>query len=210
VGIIGIVDFIIIGFIVLSAIILHEYAHGWSANQLGDPTAKLAGRLSLNPIRHIDPVGTLLIPGILLTMRYLGMNVFIFGWAKPVPVNFSRLRDPKRDMMIVGMAGPLVNIVLAVFLSLFLKLDISDRAYELMAVGIFVNLLLAIFNLIPVPPLDGSRLVMGLLPGRYAFYYSQLERYGIVIVVLLLMAGMFERIIFPLIILSARFLGVSL
>ncbi len=209
-GIIGIVDFIIIGFIVLSAIILHEYAHGWSANQLGDPTAKLAGRLSLNPIRHIDPVGTLLIPGILLTMRYLGMNVFIFGWAKPVPVNFSRLRDPKRDMMIVGMAGPLVNIVLAVFLSLFLKLDISDRAYELMAVGIFVNLLLAIFNLIPVPPLDGSRLVMGLLPGRYAFYYSQLERYGIVIVVLLLMAGMFERIIFPLIILSARFLGVSL
>ena len=129
--------------ILLSAIILHEYAHGWVAYRCGDRTAKLAGRLTLNPLKHIDPVGTILLPGMLLILRATGHNVFIFGWAKPVPVNFFALRHPKRDMIWVGLAGPAMNIGLALLFSSAMKTDIFPQEREFFILGVFVNLLLA-------------------------------------------------------------------
>jgi len=190
------------------AIVLHEYAHGWVANRLGDPTAKMAGRLTLNPFKHIDPIGTVLLPGLLIAMRMMGYNTFVFGWAKPVPVNFMRLRNPKRDMILVGMAGPAINVVMAVLFSLLMNLDLSFENLELVVIAIFVNLLLAVFNMIPVPPLDGSRLVMGLLPDKLALPYIRLERYGILIVVVLLWLGVFEKAILPIVEYLGGLLGV--
>jgi Zn-dependent protease len=201
-------DILAIILIVFFAIILHECAHGWVAYRLGDPTAKQAGRLTLNPFKHIDPFGTVLLPGILLLLRFLGYNTFVFGWAKPVPVNFLRLHHPKRDMIWVGLAGPATNIGLAFIFSLLLKTSSSVAHYDPLIFGVFINLLLAIFNLIPVPPLDGSRVVMGLLPNRYALPYSRLERYGILIVIALLYFGLFEHIIVPLILFCGQLLGV--
>ena len=172
--------------ILFFAIILHECAHGWAALRLGDPTAKLAGRLTLNPLKHVDPFGSVALPAILLTLRALGYDVFVFGWAKPVPVNFMRLRNPKRDMMWVGAAGPATNVVLAVLFSIVYRISPSPAMMDVMKFAIFINLLLAFFNLIPIPPLDGSRIVMGLLPRRLMILYGQLERYGILIVIVLL------------------------
>lgn len=189
----------------LPAVILHECAHGWVANKLGDSTAKLAGRLTLNPIKHIDPVGTIMLPGLLFLIR----SPVLFGWAKPVPVNFQNLRHPKRDMMWVGMAGPAINIILAVFLSFLLKLNIPSMAHELITTAVFINLVLAIFNLIPIPPLDGSRLIMGLLPFRFAILYSRLEKFGIIIVFLLLYSGLLEKVVWPLVVHLANFLGAK-
>ena len=203
------IDIVAVVIILFSAIILHEYAHGWTAYQLGDPTAKNAGRLTLNPLKHVDPFGTVLLPTILLTLRFLGYNTFVFGWAKPVPVNFSRLRNPKRDMMWVGLAGPAMNISLAVIFSLILKMQPSPEYYEFFGFAVFINLLLAVFNMIPIPPLDGSRLVMGLLPDRYFLLYSRLERHGILIVILLLYLGLFERVIIPVITFLSQLLGVQ-
>ena len=198
----------IIVVILFFAIILHECAHGWVAYRLGDPTAKQAGRLTLNPFRHVDPVGTILLPAILLTMRLMGVNTFVFGWAKPVPVDFTRLRHPKRDMIWVGLAGPAMNIGLALIFSVFFKMA-GDTVYgEALAFAVLINLLLAIFNLIPIPPLDGSRLVMGLLPRKFLLPYARLERYGILIVFLLLYFGLFERIVIPIINFLGRLLGV--
>ena len=195
--------------ILFSAIILHEFAHGWTAYQLGDPTAKQAGRLTLNPLKHIDPVGTVLLPAILLTLRFMGHDVFVFGWAKPVPVNFTRLRNPKKDMMWVGAAGPVTNVSLAILFS-FLAKSYSSSAYaEFLAFAVFINLLLAVFNMIPIPPLDGSRVVMGLLPDRYLRPYSQLEPYGILIVIVLLYFGLFDRVIAPVMIFCGQLLGVQ-
>ncbi len=195
--------------ILLFAIILHEYAHGWTAYQLGDSTAKQAGRLTLNPLKHIDPFGTVLLPAILISLRFLGYDVFVFGWAKPVPVNFMRLRNPKKDMMWVGVAGPITNIGLAIAFSVLAKMFPSSAYAELFGFGVFINLLLAIFNMIPIPPLDGSRLVMGLLPNQLSIPYSRLERYGILIVIALLYFGLFERIIIPAIVFFGQLLGVQ-
>ena len=205
-----IIDILTIILILFSAIILHEYAHGWTAYQLGDPTAKRAGRLTLNPLKHMDLFGTILLPAILLTLRFLGHNVFVFGWAKPVPVNFMRLRNPKKDMIWVGMAGPITNIGLAIFFSVLAKAYPSPEYSEFFVLAIFINLLLAVFNMIPIPPLDGSRLVMGLLPDRYLILYSRLERYGIFIVIVLLYFGLFEKIIVPVITFCGQLLGVQL
>lgn len=193
--------------ILFSAVILHEYAHGWAAYKLGDSTAKDAGRLSLNPLKHIDPFGTLLLPTALIVLRMLGFPVFIFGWAKPVPVNFHRLNNPRRDMIWVGLAGPLINILLAVIFSQWLKTDLPSAASQLMEMAIFFNLLLATFNMIPIPPLDGSRLVMGLLPGRYAAFYSRLEPYGILIVAALIPLGLFHHVVLPAVVWMAHLLG---
>jgi Zn-dependent protease len=204
-----IIDTLTIILILFSSIILHEYAHGWVAYQLGDPTAKQAGRLTLNPLKHIDLFGTILLPGVLILLRYLGYDLFVFGWAKPVPVNFTRLRHPKKDMMWVGIAGPMTNISLAVFFSLLAKTYSSPEYAEFFGFAVFINLLLAIFNLIPIPPLDGSRIVMGLLPDRYSLAYSRLERYGIFIVVVLLYLGLFERVIVPIIAFFGQRLGVQ-
>lgn len=201
----GFVVFIIL----LFAIILHEIAHGWTAYVLGDPTAKLAGRLTLNPLKHIDPVGTILIPGFLLLLRSLGMSPIVFGWAKPVPVNFSQLRSPKRDIIWVGLAGPFVNILLALGFRQLLNFSLSPFFREVVGIAIFVNLLLAVFNMIPIPPLDGSRLVMGILPMRWASSYARLERYGILIVAGLLYSGLLDKVIWPVLGWLSRLLGVQ-
>jgi len=201
--------------ILFFSIILHEYAHGWVAYKFGDSTAKQAGRLTLNPLKHIDPVGTVLLPGILITLRAMGINTFLFGWAKPVPVNFYKLRNPKRDMMWVGLAGPAVNIILAILCSqslLWRFAPISLREYLLVA--IFINLLLAIFNMIPIPPLDGSRLVMGLLPKQLAIPYARLEHFGIPLLIFFLIVlrdkfALFDRVLLPIIEYLGNLLGVS-
>ncbi len=175
------------------AITLHEAAHGYAALALGDDTARRAGRLSLNPLRHVDRVGTLLLPGALLLGQLLtiGRVVFLFGWAKPVPVSPWRFRDPRRGMMLVAAAGPAMNFVLAWLAALALHGsallpdaagEIADRMLEMF---ILANLVLGLFNLLPIPPLDGGRIVVGLLPERLAAVWARLERAGIVIVLLL-------------------------
>jgi len=185
------------------AIILHECAHGWVANKLGDPTAKNLGRLTLNPLKHIDPFGTVILP---FTLWFSGLTPF--GWAKPVPVNPMNLEHPKRDMMWVGLAGPAINIALAVILSQFLKLDLSFEVKSVIQLAILINLFLAVFNMVPIPPLDGSRLVIGLLPNRYAYLYSRLEPYGIILVFLLFVVGKFQIFLLPVIDYLASLLGV--
>lgn len=177
------------------AITLHEAAHGYAALWLGDPTAKILGRLSLNPIRHVDPVGTLLVPGILLVTQLLttGRVDVMFGWAKPVPVDIRNLRNPRSGMMWVALAGPVMNFVLAFVAALlvhpaglmeeFLSADSMGLVYRFLGLSILANLVLGLFNLFPVPPLDGGRIVVGLLPYRAAVAYAQLERMGLFIVI---------------------------
>lgn len=178
--------FLVVLAIILFSVIIHECAHGWVAERFGDPTARLSGRLTLNPLPHIDPVGTILFPILLLI---ISGGRFALGWAKPVPVNFRNLRNPKEDMMKVGAAGPLANILLALFCILILRVVKplpSSFLAQIVGFGVFINLLLAAFNLVPIPPLDGSRVIMGLLPPRAAYNYSKLEPFGIFIVILVL------------------------
>ncbi len=173
---------------VIFAITLHEAAHGWAADRLGDDTARRLGRVSINPVRHVDPFGTLILPGLLLLF-----SPIVFGWAKPVPVNFMRLRHPRRDMALVAAAGPACNFLQALIFawSIFLVLPLLDGTMrdwvgQNFANAILVNLILAIFNLFPIPPLDGGRIVTGLLPRELAVAYAGIERYGLVILLLLL------------------------
>jgi Zn-dependent protease len=178
---------------VVLTIILHEIAHGWAALALGDDTAKRLGRLSLNPIRHIDRVGTLLVPGILLLVQYAAhVKVpFLFGWAKPVPISAWKFPNPRRGMMIVAAAGPGINFLLAWLSALALhEIDslpesVGDVALQFLSLFILTNLVLGLFNLLPIPPLDGGRIMVGLLPESMAAVWARLERAGIVIVVLL-------------------------
>lgn len=204
-----VLEIISIAAILFFAVVVHEYAHGWVAYKLGDPTAKLAGRLTLNPVMHVDPVGTIFLPGVLIALRLLGLNTFLFGWAKPIPVNFSRLNNPRRDMMLVGLAGPAVNVILAVVASQLTRFPMSLDAYKFVEAAVFINLLLATFNMIPVPPLDGSRLVMGLLPRQLAVPYSQLERYGILIVMAFIYMGVLDAVVLPVVEWAGRLLGVQ-
>ena len=183
---------------VLFAITVHETAHGWVASKLGDHTARMMGRLTLNPIKHIDPVGTILVPALL----YLSSAGFLFGWAKPVPINFSALRSPKRDMLWVALAGPGVNLLMAIGWLIIVAIANTLNIPFLVLMGgagIFVNLLLAIFNLLPIPPLDGGRVISSLLPNRLAYQYDQLEPYGLFILVGLLFLGVFQNIIWPIV-----------
>ncbi|MCZ6804282.1 MAG: site-2 protease family protein [Proteobacteria bacterium] len=187
---------------VLCAVTLHEVGHGWAAKQLGDTTAQNMGRLSLNPIRHIDPVGTIVVP--LVTFFLSG---FIFGWAKPVPVNWNRLRNRKRDIALVALAGPAANLVMIIFWLIIAKLFIASadqgntiaHFFTLMAwAGIAINSLLMILNLFPLPPLDGSRVVFSLLPSSLAYRYAKIEPYGLIILVLLLASGVLFKILGPI------------
>jgi Zn-dependent protease len=167
---------------VLFAITVHEVAHGWAALKLGDRTAQMMGRLTLNPIKHIDPVGTLLVPGLLLAV-----GGFIFGWAKPVPVTFQNLKNPKKDMAWVALAGPVSNLIMAIFWALFAKVGLvlvqsgTSFAEPMMfmgAAGVLINIILFALNLLPVPPLDGSKVLMSFLPGPLAWKLSRIEPYG--------------------------------
>jgi Zn-dependent protease len=182
---------------VILAITLHEAAHGYAALALGDDTARKMGRLSLNPIRHIDPVGTLLLPGALVLGQVLtlGHISFLFGWAKPVPISAWRIRDPRRGMALVAAAGPAANFVLAWLGALAMHglPYLSDAGALIAETGletfILSNLILGLFNLLPIPPLDGGRIVVGVLPERMAAAWARLERAGIVIVLLLVFLG---------------------
>lgn len=182
--------------IFLPIVTIHEYAHGWVANRLGDPTARDAGRLTLNPLAHIDPMGTILLPAMLILMG----SPFVFGWAKPVPVNPRYFRNPRRDMMWVGMAGPGANLVLAILAALVVKSGIvPSHLVGLFGIIILINLILATFNLIPIPPLDGSRILMGLLPREQAYAYMRIEPYGFIIIIALLWMGLLDKILLPIV-----------
>jgi len=178
------------------AITVHETAHGWVASKCGDPTAKLLGRLTLNPIKHIDPIGTIVVPAILF---FLGG--FIFGWAKPVPITWRNLKNPRRDMALVAAAGPLANLGMAFLWVAVAKLGIGlhSAPFAYMGqIGISINLVLMLLNLIPIPPLDGSRVVASLLSPAMAYRFNQLEVYGFLILVLLLASGLLARLLGPI------------
>lgn len=189
---------------VIFAITLHEAAHGYVARLFGDNTATLAGRVTLNPIPHIDPIGTLLVPaGILLLSKLMGGAGLLFGWAKPVPVDFGQLRRPKRDMLWVALAGPAANLFMAILwaisLSLLARTHVQESFFIQMAIaGININLVLMALNLLPLPPLDGGRIVFSLLPHRLAWQYSRLEPYGMPILLVLLVTGVLGTLIMPL------------
>ncbi len=169
-------------------VIFHEVSHGYVAYRLGDPTAKKAGRLSLNPIRHIDPLGTIIFPGMLILLK----SPFLFGWAKPVPINPAYFQDPRKGIFWVSMAGPAANFILAaVFYIFFIMLQpsLSGALGTFIWFGIFINIVLGVFNLLPVPPLDGSKILAACLPGRLAAQFMGLEKYGFIFLILLILMG---------------------
>ena len=184
------------------AVTLHEAAHGWVADKLGDSTARQLGRITVNPLRHIDWFGTILLP--MLMMAFTG---FLFGWAKPVPVNMSRLRNPRRDMVWVALAGPGANVLMAILWSLLLLLADSSLTPESLALplaamavaGIFINLILMALNLLPILPLDGGRVLAGVLPAAVARLYARIEPFGFFIIVGLLVAGLLGKVLTPVI-----------
>lgn len=187
---------------VIFAITLHEAAHGYVARHFGDDTAWKLGRVSANPLRHIDPVGTILVPALIL----LASNAnFLFGWAKPVPVEFGRLRRPKQDMLWVAAAGPAANLAMALCWAFLLKLTVmmpehvySAAMAEMARAGLLVNIGLMLLNLLPIPPLDGGRIAVSLLPHRAAWRFAQLERFGLFILLGMLFLGVLDDIMFPL------------
>ena len=196
----------------LMGIILHEVAHGWAAKRCGDPTAYALGRLTLNPVPHIDPMGLLVFALTSMT------GPFVFGWAKPVPVNLRYFRKPARDMMLVALAGPLTNMLLALFFaaSLSAALHLFPPAMwmgtdglqflpRMLGAGVIINFSLAWLNLLPIPPLDGSRILAWLLPGDLGLRFLRFERYGFVILILLLAAGALGPVLGPLVHGSADF-----
>ena len=201
---------------VIFAITLHEAAHGYAARQFGDRTAEMMGRISLNPIRHIDLVGTIIVPiSILLLSKLAGGSGILFGWAKPVPVNFGNLRRPKRDMLWVAAAGPGANLAMAVFWALMLKLahtlpgSYFAQPLALMAqAGVMINVVLMVLNLLPLPPLDGGRIAVSLLPHRLAYRFSMIEPYGLIILLVLLFTGVLWQVMGPFIRLAIDFIAL--
>lgn len=198
---------------VIFAITVHEAAHGYAARYYGDNTAAQLGRITLNPIKHIDPIGTILVP---LMLYFATAGAFLFGYAKPVPVNFGRLRHPKRDMIWVALAGPMANLIQAVlWASCFLILgatDLTERFwFEMCRAGVLVNVVMFVFNLFPLPPMDGGRILVGLLPWRQAAVVARIEPYGFFIVLALLVAGVISSLwMRPLMALTEQFIHLVL
>ncbi len=214
----GVLDFSNIGreivvsaFPILIAIVFHELSHGFAANKLGDPTAKMMGRLTLNPIAHIDPIGTILMPIMLIVLTN---GQFVFGYAKPVPINPMNFKNPKKDMAISAAAGPVMNLLLAflsmivlrfiiVPLSLVFPESINSTVLGpllmILKSSVVVNVVLAVFNMIPIPPLDGGRVLTGFLPNRQAASFSRIEPYGFIIVIFLIASGIANYFVLPLV-----------
>jgi len=187
---------------IILAITLHEAAHGYVARHFGDPTAWQEGRITLNPLKHIDPIGTVLVPLLILLISTGGL---LFGWAKPVPVNFGNLRNPKRDMLWVAAAGPASNFVMALGWAAVMKLAwllplnyFSLPMARMAEIGILINVTLMVLNLLPLPPLDGGRIAVSLLPHRLAWRFAQLERFGFPILLVLLFTGILGTVLRPL------------
>nr|VFK16782.1 MAG: Zn-dependent protease (includes SpoIVFB) [Candidatus Kentron sp. LPFa] len=185
---------------VLLAITVHEVAHGWVARHRGDPTAMMLSRLTLNPLKHIDPIGTIMVPGLL----FLFQSTFIFGWAKPVPVAWRNLKHPKRDMALVAIAGPAANLMMAILWALLVKIGFALFEYFGNSIllmiymgwaGISINVALMILNLLPIPPLDGGRVLVGLLPHPWAGQVNRIEPFGLFIVIGLLVTGILQSIL---------------
>ena len=196
---------------VLFAITLHEAAHGWVANKLGDPTAKNLGRITANPLKHIDPIGTIVVPIFLATI-----SGFVMGWAKPVPVELRYFKSPLLDMALVAVAGPISNFFMACFWAMFILLASTLLSTSPLLVfladmgqkGIYINIILMVLNLLPIPPLDGGRVVTGILPAPVAVQYMRLERFGMVIVLLLLVSGLLGKILWPLVLHFVKLISV--
>ncbi len=193
--------------LLIVAMTVHEFAHGWTAYKLGDRTAFYSGRLTLNPIAHIDPVWTILIP-LLLFISTKGQ--FVFGSAKPVPINYRAFKDPQKAIILVGLSGPLTNLVCAGLVSMILRVaPLGALMHYLLVNFIIINVVLGIFNLIPIPPLDGSRIVMGLLPQKLAIAYSSIEQYSFILLIVLLWTGALGAILWPMVEATLRILGAG-
>jgi len=198
---------------VLFAITIHEAAHGYAARHFGDRTAEMMGRLSLNPIRHIDLVGTIIIPALALAL-----GGFLFGWAKPVPVDFRNLRQPKQDMLWVAAAGPASNLAMAIAWGLIFKFAVHmdqanaffDPLVYMAQAGVQINVVIMVLNLLPIPPLDGGRILVSLLPARAAWQVARIEPYGLIILMLLIVTHLLSAIMLPFIQLTFRFLDLIL
>jgi len=201
---------------VIFAITLHEAAHGYVARHFGDLTAEKAGRISLNPLKHIDPFGTILLPLMMfLASKLLMGSGLLFGWAKPVPVDFNQLRQPKKNMLWVAAAGPGANLLMAFFWAAVIKFGISapDGVYAkpmiLMGIaGIEINVILMVLNLLPLPPLDGGRIAVSLLPNKLAWKFAQIEPYGFVILLMLLVSGALGVVLWPLITITKQIIVI--
>jgi len=193
-------DLILFFIILIFSVVIHEVSHGVVADHFGDSTARDAGRLTLNPIPHIDPYGSILLP-LILWVATAGQ--FVLGAAKPVPVNFQNLRNPKRDMALVALAGPASNFILAIACALplrFILVDITTPGGEFLLQVVGLNLILGIFNLIPIPPLDGSKIVASILSDRLLPGFLSLEKFGFILIILFVFSGLFERVLYPLLI----------